>query len=288
LRQHGRAFADLSDMRWDRSHESSNVEDRRSEGAPVGLAGGGGLGLLIPLAMRFGWPGILVAIVLVLVSRGVDCGGAEAPSSRAVAPEGRGASADEKIRFVGFVFDDVQSTFARAYAAEGKPYREATMVVFRDGVRSECGVAPSSVGPFYCPLDHKVYIDLAFYGELSRRFGAPGDFAQAYVIGHEVGHHLQNLHGGLSGRGREGSVETELQADCLAGVWAADAERRNLLEAGDLEEAMTAAAAIGDDAIQRKTTGTVQPETWTHGSSEQRQAAYRKGYRGRTLAACGM
>jgi predicted metalloprotease len=274
-------------MRWDRSHESSNVEDRRSEGAPV-MAGGGGLGLLIPLAMRFGWPGILVAIVLVVVSRGLDCGATEAPSSRAVASERRGTGSDEQIRFVGFVFDDVQSTFERATAAAGQRYQPAKMVVFRDGVRSECGVAPSSVGPFYCPLDHKVYIDLAFYGELSRRFGAPGDFAQAYVIGHEVGHHLQNLHGGLSSRGREGSVETELQADCLAGVWAADAERRNLLEAGDLEEAMGAAAAIGDDAIQRKTTGSVHPESWTHGSSEQRQAAYRKGYRGGTLASCGL
>jgi uncharacterized protein len=274
-------------MRWDRSHESSNVEDRRGEGAPV-MAGAGGLGLLIPLAMRFGWPGILVAIVLVIVSRGLDCGATDAPTSRVVASESRGASADEQIRFVGFVFDDVQSTFERALAASGDRYQPAKMVVFRDGVRTECGVASSSVGPFYCPLDRKVYIDLTFYGELSRRFGAPGDFAQAYVIGHEVGHHLQNLHGGLQSRGREGSVETELQADCLAGVWAADAERRNLLEAGDLEEAMGAAAAIGDDAIQRKTTGTVQPETWTHGSSQQRQAAYRKGYRGGTLASCGL
>jgi predicted metalloprotease len=274
-------------MRWDPTHQSSNVEDRRGEGPPM-AAGIGGIGMLLPLAMRFGWPGVLVVVVLYFVARGLDCGAA-APT-RQVAPPGatQAASQDELVRFVGFVFDDVQATFDRAFAAAGREYPETRLVVFSRGVDTGCGIADASVGPFYCPLDRKVYIDLSFYRELHRRFGAPGDFAQAYVIGHELGHHVQNVVGGLDTKGREGSVATELQADCLAGVWAADAGRRQLLEVGDIEEAMGAAAAIGDDAIQRKTTGRVTPETWTHGSSEQRQQAFRRGYRGGTLESCGL
>lgn len=160
-------------------------------------------------------------------------------------------------------------------------------MVFRGAVDSACGTTSAAVGPFYCPLDRKVYIDLGFYTELSRRFGAPGDFAQAYVIAHEVGHHIQNLRGVLN-QSEGDSVETELQADCLAGVWAASADRRDLLEIGDVEEALGAAAAIGDDTLQKKTQGYVQPETWTHGSSRQRVGAFRKGKSGGTAAACGL
>jgi uncharacterized protein len=273
-------------MRWDRSHESSNVEDRRGEGVPLAGGGMGGLGLLLPLAMRFGWKGILVAVVLFVALRGVDCG-SQAPTQQAMRPaQVESGQQDELIKFVGFVFDDVQSAFARQLADRG--YRETKLVVFSRAVQSGCGIADAAVGPFYCPLDRKVYIDLSFYRELQRRFGAPGDFAQAYVIAHEVGHHVQNVLGVLESRGNEGSVQVELQADCLAGVWAASAERKQLLEVGDLEEAIDAAAAIGDDAIQRQTTGHVRPESFTHGSSQQRQEAFRRGYTGGAMSSCGL
>jgi len=159
-------------------------------------------------------------------------------------------------------------------------------VLFTSSIGSACGSASAAVGPFYCPIDRKVYIDLSFYEMLRRRFGAPGDFAQAYVIAHEVGHHVQNLRG-LLGRGEVSSVPTELQADCLAGAWARDAQRRNLLEVGDVDEALNAASQIGDDTIQRKTQGRVQPETWTHGSAAQRSGAFRKGLEGGP-GACGL
>jgi predicted metalloprotease len=159
-------------------------------------------------------------------------------------------------------------------------------VLFRNAIGSACGSASAAVGPFYCQLDHKVYIDLSFYDQLRRRFGAPGDFAQAYVIAHEVGHHVQNLRG-LLGRGDASSIATELQADCLAGAWAKDAQRRDLLEVGDVDEALNAASQIGDDTIQRKTQGRVQPETWTHGSAAQRSGSFKKGFSG-GASACGI
>jgi predicted metalloprotease len=159
-------------------------------------------------------------------------------------------------------------------------------VLFRNAIASACGTATEAVGPFYCQLDRKVYIDLAFYDELRRRFGAPGDFAQAYVIAHELGHHVQNLKG-LLGRGEVSSVKIELQADCLAGAWAKSADARGLVEVGDLDEALNAAAQIGDDTIQRKTSGRVQPETFTHGSAAQRSGAFRQGYQG-GAPACGI
>jgi predicted metalloprotease len=159
-------------------------------------------------------------------------------------------------------------------------------VLFRNAIRSACGTATTAVGPFYCQLDHKVYIDLGFYDELRRRFGAPGDFAQAYVIAHEVGHHVQNLRG-LLGRGDASSVPIELQADCLAGAWAKSADARGLVEVGDVDEALNAASQIGDDTIQRRSTGHIQPETFTHGSSAQRVGSFRRGYDG-GAAACGV
>ena len=283
-------------MRWDRSHRSPNLEDRRGEGPARGGVGGGfgGLGILALLS-RFGWKGILIGLLLAgLMTYGGGsslCTGGEAPSSRQAPVEGReqGAvrpgSEDELVRFVGFVFDDVQSTWRKQLG----DYRDARMVVFRDAVRSACGTTSSAVGPFYCPLDQRVYIDLAFYRDLTRRFGAPGDFAQAYVIAHEVGHHLQRQAGVLGGGGgRRESIQTELQADCLAGAWARSAETRGLLEVGDVDEALAAAAAIGDDRIQEQTQGQITPETWTHGSAEQRSAAWKKGYRGGSAATCGL
>ncbi|HWM88843.1 MAG TPA: neutral zinc metallopeptidase [Kofleriaceae bacterium] len=276
-------------MRWDRSHQSPDVDDRRGAGGGFG-GGGAGLGLLLPLLGRFGWKGILIGLVILGIFHFAgDCGG-PATEQRGAASRGSGAGADELSRFVGYVLDDNQAHWAREFEREGKQYKRARLVIFEDGVDSSCGTASSAVGPFYCPLDQQVYIDLSFYRLLQSRFGAPGDFAQAYVIAHEVGHHVQNLHDKLGrggGSGRE-SIATELQADCLAGAWAHDAEKRKLLEAGDLDEGMTAAAAVGDDAIQRQTEGQVRPETWTHGSSEQRKRAFRKGYEGGTLEACGL
>jgi predicted metalloprotease len=285
-------------MRWDRGHESPNVEDRRGEGFSGG--GMGGLAMLLPLFGRFGWRGILVAlVVLALLRYGGDCGGlscggapdeeSESRGAGQIGQGGGGASEDEQVQFVSYVLDDVQTTFGRAFEKAGERYQDARMVIFTDGVSTGCGSASSSVGPFYCPLDRTIYIDLSFYRELQRRFGAPGDFAEAYVIAHEVGHHVQRLAGRLNkDRGGAGSIETELQADCLAGAWARSAESRNLLEAGDLAEGMNAASAVGDDSIQKKSGGDVNPETWTHGSSAQRKRAFQRGYEGGSLDACGL
>jgi predicted metalloprotease len=227
------------------------------------------------MAGRFGWKGILIALVLVGVATygGGLCRGGGEPS-RGVQPGG-GGEEDEIAQFVGFVLDDAQDTWSR----ELPGYQRARLVLFRNSVSSACGTASSAVGPFYCPLDKRVYIDLSFYDELRRRFGAAGDFAQAYVIAHEIGHHVQNLRGKL-GRGEVDSIATELQADCLAGAWARDAQRRDLLEVGDIDEALGAAAAVGDDTIQKRTRGRIQPETWTHGSAAQRSAAFRRGLDG--------
>jgi predicted metalloprotease len=242
------------------------------------------LGGILAFASQFGWKGILVALLLVgglSLGRGVCAGGGE-PDRRAVSTAPGAAQQDELTRFVGSVLDDVQDTWSRALPG----YQRAHLVLFRSAIGSACGSASAAVGPFYCPLDRKVYIDLSFYDELRRRFGAPGDFAQAYVIAHEVGHHVQNLRG-LLGRGEASSIATELQADCLAGAWAKDAQRRNLLDPGDIDEALNAATQIGDDTIQRKTQGRVQPETWTHGSAAQRSGSFRKGFDGGP-SACGI
>jgi predicted metalloprotease len=197
-----------------------------------------------------------------------------------------GAAADELGQFASVVLADTETTWSRIFSAAGYRYEEPTMVLFSGAVRSACGFTSAATGPFYCPADRKLYIDLGFFNELERRFGAPGDFAQAYVIAHEVGHHVQNLLG-LSdqvNRARQGvsreqgnqlSIAMELQADCYAGVWGYHA--RQLLEPGDIEEGLRAAEVIGDDAIQRNTTGHVQPESWTHGSSQQRVAWLRRG-----------
>ncbi len=282
-------------MRWDRGHRSSNVDDRR--GASFGGFGGGGrgmpLGTLLMLGSRFGIKGILVALVLGALMFGTGicgggglttCMGGGAPSQRATQdqPVQSTPKEDELASFVGFVLDDVQTSFDRQLDR----YQPTRLTLFRGAVQSACGSASAAVGPFYCPLDKKVYIDLGFYDELHRRFGAPGDFAQAYVIAHEVGHHVQNLHG-LLGRGEVHQIEVELQADCLAGAWAKDADARGLVEVGDVDEALGAAAAIGDDTIQRKTQGHVQPETWTHGSAAQRSSAFKKGLQGGARA-CGL
>jgi hypothetical protein len=286
-------------MRWQGRRQSRNVEDRRGVGA--GLPGGygrgfggrgiGGLGLggvLVVLALGYFLTGDPMGLLMdAPVRDGRETAGGPAPAD---------SPTDDAGQFVAVVLADTEDTWARLFRDAGRTYQPATLVLFDDAVNSACGFTGAAVGPFYCPADYRVYIDLAFYNELAQRFGAPGDFAQAYVIAHEVGHHVQNLLGvfeqsqQLRRQGadaNEVSVRQELQADCLAGVWGYYARSRpGLLEPGDLEEGMNAAAAIGDDRIQRQSQGHVTPETWTHGSSAERVAAFQRGLSAGTLDAC--
>jgi hypothetical protein len=274
-------------MRWQGRRQSRNVEDRRGmrAGGSVFRGGGRGIGGL-------GLGGVLVVLALGYFLTGDPMGlltqmpgGADESANSRPAPTG--TPDDEAGQFAAFVLADTEDTWSALFQEAGSRYQPPTLVLFDDAVESACGFAESAVGPFYCPGDHKVYIDLSFFSELARRFGAPGDFAQAYVIAHEVGHHIQNLTGvfergaALRQQGADPnqvSIQQELQADCLAGVWGHYAQQRpDLLEPGDLEEGLNAAAAIGDDRIQRQTQGRVTPETWTHGSAEQRVAAFRRG-----------
>ena len=288
-------------MKWTRGGRSANLEDRRGAGGPYG--GGRGPGL------KLGIGGFLLLAVLSLIFKKdffalVGGGGALAPSA-GVSSTGGGATGsgaihdpaeEELVEFVSFVLDDAQATWAKLLPAAGTQYSDARLVLFRDGVDSACGAAGSSTGPFYCPGDQKVYIDLGFYSELKERFGAPGDFAQAYVITHEIGHHVQHLLGiDRAVRERQAadprnenaySVALELQADCFAGVWGHETAQRGVLERGDVEEGLNAAAAIGDDRMQRAAGRRVSPDAFTHGSSEQRVAWFRKGLESGDLAAC--
>jgi hypothetical protein len=276
-------------MQWDRNYSSSDIEDRRSEnGAGLGGFGGGGGGgafMLIRLLSMFGWKGILVGLVIAgAVMFGGQCThlgspapepqNQSSPATSSQSPVQQSPEEAEEVHFVGFVFDDIQKSWAKQIP----DYRKAHLVLFRRGIRSACGTASTAVGPFYCQMDQKVYIDLAFYDELKTKLGAPGEFAQAYVIAHEVGHHIQKLKG-LFDRGT-GSVQIELQADCFAGAWARDANERKILDPGDIDQAFHAAAQIGDDTLQKEAQGYVQPEKFTHGSSAQRVAALHKGWDG--------
>lgn len=281
-------------MRWDRGHESPDVIDRRGDRAPVNM---GGMLALLPLLgrSRFGWIVILLIVVVALFGGlGGLFGGGETTGDRAAhGPVQNAKTADEKARFVGFVLDDTQQTWRTML---GPRYENAKLVLFTGATNTGCGYGRAATGPFYCPTDQRVYIDLSFYDELERRLGAGGDFAQAYVIAHEIGHHVQNLLGTSDKvhdarrseqTGAEGlSVRLELQADCYAGIWAHSSQNRGLLESGDLEEALGAAAAIGDDRLQKQATGTVQPESWTHGSSAQRARWFRRGYESGSMEAC--
>ncbi len=270
-------------MRWDRNYSNPEIEDRRGEDYGGGGGGGVPLGGILRLFSLFGWKGMIVGLVIAgVVAVGSQLTGGGGGGNAHHRPPVSSAQEDELVHFVGFVFEDVQ----RTWRAKIPGYQDTHLVLFRRATRSGCGTATMAVGPFYCPVDRKVYIDLSFYDELRRRFGAPGDFAQAYVIAHEVGHHVQNTLG-LLGNSKADSIHTELQADCLAGAWAKEADRRGELEIGDLDEALNAAKQIGDDTLQKKTQGYVQPETWTHGSSAQRSAALKAGYEG-GAAACGI
>jgi predicted metalloprotease len=276
-------------MRWKRVAGSGDVEDRRGESSsggfpfpiPVGRAGGGGVGLLV-----------IALIVYLIAGRGGGGGGVSGIDPFPNAPSASGSGAvkgdDTTFEFVKFVSKDVQDFWTQEFSAAGKSYSRATVVLFTGGTQSGCGPASEATGPFYCPLDHKVYLDLGFFRELDTRFGAPGDFAQAYVVAHELGHHVQSLLGIEADVRKEQqddpskqldlSVRLELQADCFAGVWGHSAYTRNELDPGDTNEALKAAAAVGDDRLQQQAGQRVNPETWTHGSSAERTRWFRKGF----------
>jgi predicted metalloprotease len=271
-------------MRWQQDHQSPDVIDNRGQSS-----GGGGGG------MRLGLGGFLVVGVLSVLFRTnlfalFDGSGAPPQGANATSgpPRTSNPQEDRDVHFVSFVLDDVQENWTRIMPALGRPYERTRLVLFTDAVNTGCGGADSNTGPFYCPADQRVYIDLGFFRELRTRFAAPGDFAQAYVLAHEIGHHAQRLLGIEAStraaqarnpaRENDLSVRLELQADCFAGVWAHSTQQRNLLEQGDLEEALAAAAAVGDDRIQRGAGRRVNPETWTHGSAEQRASWFRRGW----------
>lgn len=278
-------------MRWRQGRRSSNVDDRRG-GRSRGVKAGG-----------IGCLGLLVVIVLSAIL-GVDPQQllnevAQAPSSTSGPSQPRATAADDELAdFVSVVLADTEDTWNQLLARHNQRYQEPVLVLFRDQVRSACGFASAATGPFYCPADRKVYIDLVFFDELRTRFRAPGDCAQAYVIAHEVGHHVQNLLGISSEvharQQRLSKVEAnkllvrlELQADCFAGVWAHHANRvRNILEQGDLEEALKAASAVGDDRIQRQSRGYVVPDSFTHGTSQQRMQWFARGYESGDFVRC--
>jgi uncharacterized protein len=271
-------------MRWTPGGPSKNLDDLRGQTGGGRMIGGRGMGI----------GGALIALVLSLVF-GINIfdsgGGAPVPQQTAPGeaqqPVASTPEEDKRIQFVSFVLDDVQQTWTQLLPKAGEQYKDARLAVFREGVQTACGDAPAAVGPFYCPLDQRVYLDVSFFDELAQRFGAPGDFAQAYVIAHELGHHVQHLLG-IEQRVRQMqesrpesanqlSVALELQADCFAGVWANSTSQRKLLQEGDVEEALGAASAVGDDRIQAQQTGRIRPDTFTHGSAAQRAQWFRRG-----------
>jgi uncharacterized protein len=278
-------------MKWRKRRTSADIEDRRGRsGAIGGLPVGGAIGV----------PGLIVLALVFFLTRGGGGGGA-GDIGNALDQINSGAQANASplsgpdpdarlVSFMSYVLDDVQKFWTKTFADSGQTYTDAKLVLFTASTSSGCGGATSAIGPHYCPADGKVYLDLGFFRELRDRFGAPGDFAQAYVLAHEIGHHVQDLLGisdkvdqqmqaNGGGEGATGlSVRLELQADCLAGVWAHSAYERHTLSSGDLEEGLRAAAAVGDDRIQKQATGRVDRETWTHGSSAERVRWFRAGF----------
>ncbi len=280
-------------MRWKGGRRSQNVEDRRGTAPRRAARGGIGILVIAVVAMFFGAD--LSTVLSILGGTGALSPASSQPQT---APAARPAAENELADMVSVVLADTEDVWNAQFRAMNRAYQEPTLVLFTGSVKSACGFAQAAVGPFYCPADQKVYIDLGFYQQLRDRFKAPGDFAQAYVIAHEVGHHVQNLLG-ISGKVHEMqgrlsqteanqlSVRLELQADCLAGVWANHANRaRNILEQGDLEEALTAAHSIGDDNIQQQSRGYVVPDSFTHGSSEQRMRWFQTGVQSGDMNQC--
>lgn len=289
-------------MKWEGNRESNNVEDRRAGGGSGsgglgGLLGGRGIGIgTVVIALVGGWIfGINPLTIIGMLSDG----GAPAAQVAQQSPAQRPTADDRMGKFVGTVLADTEDVWKDIFTKGGATYQEPRLVLFRGQTSTGgCGAGQAAMGPFYCPADQKVYIDLAFYETLTKRLGAPGDFAQAYVIAHEVGHHVQNLLG-ISGKMEQMrsrvsktefnalSVRLELQADCFAGVWAHHAQnQRQILQQGDVEEAMNAAAKIGDDALARSSGGAVVPESFTHGSSAQRQKWFDVGLKNGSVKAC--
>ncbi len=292
-------------MQWRGRRQSDNIEDRR--GMSTGGMGGGG-GFRLPTGGRGGGIGIggLVVILLISWALGInpltllsggdtysDSGGQQQQTG--TRPQGQ--SSDETTAFVRTILAETEDTWGKIFQASGETYQKPTLVLFSGQVRSACGNATSASGPFYCPVDRKVYLDTDFFRELSQRFGASGDFAQAYVIAHEVGHHVQNLTGVLpefnqrrqsmsESQANALSVKVELQADCYAGIWGKSTQQKGILEAGDLEEALNAAHQIGDDTLQKKTQGYVVPDSFNHGTSAQRVEWFRRGFESGRVEDC--
>ncbi|MCU7930338.1 MAG: zinc metallopeptidase [Candidatus Thiodiazotropha sp. (ex Codakia rugifera)] len=300
-------------MRWRGQRKSENVEDRRSMRAPsspLGGLGGGGGGLLnlLPTVFKiFGFKGGVVAVLAIgayaLFSGNLGSmlgggGNQENLSNQEGQPVQQSAEEKTLVDFVSVILADTEQTWQQLFQQMGSKYEEPNLVLFRGATKTACGFGQAAMGPFYCPGDHKVYIDLSFYSDLKNRYKAPGDFAQAYVIAHEVGHHVQTLLGisqkvqkakrSLSEvEGNKLSVRQELQADCFAGIWANHADNsRRLLESGDIEEGLTAASAIGDDRLQKQSQGYVSPDSFTHGSSKQRVKWFKVGFKGGDLKQC--
>jgi predicted metalloprotease len=299
-------------MEWRGRRQSGNVQDERgtgpspSPGDPFGRRGG----LNLPIGtgrggMSIGTVVVIIIVVVVLQFMGVDVGqllgggSSQSPTSQQTQGQSRQTTAesDEMKAFVSTVLAETEDTWNGIFAASGEQYREPTLVLFSGSFPSACGQASSATGPFYCPTDQKVYLDTDFFQEMSQRFGASGDFADAYVIAHEVGHHVQNLTGVLPkfNRARQSmseaqanqmSVRVELQADCYAGIWAKFTDQKGLLEKGDLEEALNAAHQIGDDNLQKQSQGYVVPDSFTHGTSAQRASWFRRGFDSGKMSAC--
>jgi len=276
-------------MRWTPGGSSDDVEDRRD-------SSGGGIG-----GIHLGIGGFIIVAILSLVFHRnffalLDSGSAGTGQAVSQPDTARDRAEKPVVDFVTFVLNDAQTTWSKILPEQGVQYHHAKLVLFRNAIDSACGLARSATGPFYCPEDEKVYIDLGFYDELRQRFGAPGQFAEAYVLAHEIGHHVQKLLG-IEGKVRQAeeqnpqaenqySVRLELQADCFAGIWAHSTQQRNLLESGDVESALGAAAAVGDDRLQKMSRGEVNPDTFTHGSSAQRMDWFQRGFKGGDVANC--
>jgi predicted metalloprotease len=304
-------------MQWRGRRQSGNIEDRRGQGGGgfggLGRSGGGRIPIGLPSGgggARGGGIGIgtIVVILIVCWFLGINplalIGGLGGSGSGIqIGPQSgsqsgqQGTPGDERGQFVATVLADTEDTWNGIFSSAGQTYEEPTLVLFTDSTSSACGFASAATGPFYCPADHKLYIDLGFYDELASRFDAPGDFAEAYVIAHEVGHHVQNLVGTLpkvnqerqrlgQQESNELSIRVELQADCYAGIWAKHSQQIGVVEDGDIDEALNAAAAVGDDAIQKRTQGYVVPESFNHGTSAQRAKWFKQGYQTGSVGSC--
>ncbi|GLC25815.1 KPN_02809 family neutral zinc metallopeptidase [Roseisolibacter agri] len=293
-------------MRWTPGSDRGNLEDRRGQSMGAGGGGGALVGLLASIVGRkFGIVGVLIVLVVGALFSGGMFGGGGGSTTTSGGEVARGASAPvqqsaaeaQLVDFVTYVLNDAQDNWEEILPrAAGTPYRDARLVLYRDAVQTGCGNAPSAVGPFYCPNDERVYIDLSFYEELQRKYGAPGDFAQAYVLAHEIGHHVQHVVG-TDARVRQLqqsrpeaanplSVRMELQADCYAGVWAYSVKGEGKLDPGDAEEALAAASAVGDDRLQQRARGQVNPDSFTHGTAQQRSQWFQRGFQSGDPRSC--